>query len=73
MHPDVGMPLSNLGAIANVRNDFGKAEKYFGRAVTILEDMLGPDHPNVAITRVNLGNIARDRKDCAKAIAERPR
>ena len=49
-HPEVARALTNLGNVQRNRGDLAAAEANQTRALIILEEALGPDHPGVAIT-----------------------
>jgi len=53
---------------ASIDNAAFDADRYFERALRMLEEVHGSEHPNVGITVMNLGYSARDRGDCTKAL-----
>jgi tetratricopeptide (TPR) repeat protein len=52
--------LNNLGNVYARRNMHDLSARTLERAVTVLGELLGTEHPNVAITLANLGNMRYD-------------
>ena len=51
-HPDVAMSLNNLATLYQDQGRYGEAEAACAaRALAIMEQRLGPDHPHVEVVR----------------------
>jgi tetratricopeptide (TPR) repeat protein len=59
--------LNNLGDLYRLRGDLEEAEPFYRRALEIIEEALGPDHPDVALSLNNLALLYRDNGDYAAA------
>lgn len=53
-HPKVAVGLNNLAALLLMTKRFDEAELLYKRAVEILENSLGPEHPDTIKVRRNL-------------------
>jgi tetratricopeptide (TPR) repeat protein len=69
----VGLITGNLALACMREGDLVQAEAYYSRAVTLLEQSLGPDHPNVRMLLKECAELLRrtGRKSEAKAIEQR--
>lgn len=53
-HPDVAKQLNNLALLCQNQGKYQEVEDYYGRALQIYQNRLGPDDANVAKTKNNL-------------------
>jgi tetratricopeptide (TPR) repeat protein len=60
-HPALAKEYNSIASIYSTLNNHAKAEEYYQKALTILIDKLGADHPNTKITRENIA-FARKKK-----------
>lgn len=58
-HPHVALTYNNIGSALRRLERYDAAREYYGRALEIREDVLGPKHPLTATTVDNLGRNAR--------------
>ncbi len=56
-HADVAMTLHNIGALAADTGDIARAVEHLGRALVILDDALGPEHPRTLRCREVLASL----------------
>jgi tetratricopeptide (TPR) repeat protein len=66
-HPSLGSAYHNLG---NVQSDLGRlaeAEASYRRSATVLEALLGPDHPHLAVNRRVLAALCVDQRRFSEA------
>ena len=61
--------LNNLGRLYETQGQYAKAESQHGRALTIKEKALGPNHPSVGLTLNNLAYLYFLQQDWANALA----
>src|SRR5262249_31310657 len=66
---DVAIALNNIGALAERKGDFKRAESLYQRALAIYEKKLGPKHAETTTMTFNLALLAARRGDTAQAIA----
>jgi tetratricopeptide (TPR) repeat protein len=66
-HPQVAIPLSNLGEILRMLNRLDEAEPLLRRALQIDIDALGEDHPDVAIDGYKLALVEHGKNNTAEA------
>jgi tetratricopeptide (TPR) repeat protein len=66
-HPNLVLPLRNLGSIARQRKQYARALELFDRAEKINEKTLGPQHPEAAGLLLNIGNVYKDQQQYEKA------
>ena len=59
--------FNELGQLLSAKADYAEAEPLMRRALAILENSLGTDHPHVAIGLNNLGLLLRDTNRLAEA------
>lgn len=57
-HPDMAQSLNNLGYLLQAQGDLVGAQPYYQRALAILTERLGPDHPDTRTVRGNLAAMA---------------
>lgn len=76
LNPHLATALNNLAEFYRVQGEFGQAEPYYWRAITIDEQALGPDHVHLARDLNNLallyraqGRYADAEPLCARALA----
>ncbi len=64
--------MNLLGRVLYKQGHYDEAEPLYRRALTIDEQVLGPDHPNTITARRNLRNFLRERRrdDEAAALGE---
>jgi hypothetical protein len=60
--PEAARLLNDAGIYLSERGRYTDAEPLYGRALTILEKALGPEHPDVAQGLNNLAELYRARK-----------
>jgi len=53
----LGLLLTNLALLPKATNQLSEVEPMYRRALKILEDSLGPDHPDTITVRNNLQNL----------------
>jgi tetratricopeptide (TPR) repeat protein len=66
-HPDIALPLGNLGAFAQAMGSFDEATAVYQRALRILEEV-HPETTEVGVTLYSLGVSANGREDYKGAI-----
>jgi CHAT domain-containing protein len=66
-HPNVALPLRNLGSIARERKQYARALELFERAEKIYEKTVGLQHPEAAGLLINIGNVYKDQGQFEKA------
>jgi tetratricopeptide (TPR) repeat protein len=59
-HPDVGTTLKNLAELYRDAGRTDEAEPLYQRAVAIMENALGGNHPDVAEIRAGYLKLAHD-------------
>ena len=52
-HSDVAASYNNLAAVLRDQGDLEKANEYHERALSIMQETLGPEHPDVATSYKN--------------------
>jgi esterase/lipase superfamily enzyme len=72
-HPNVGLPLNNLGELYGQQRRYAEAEALIKRSLSIKEKAQGPDHPDVATPLNNLALLyyARGRYSEAEPLYKR--
>jgi Tfp pilus assembly protein PilF len=55
----VAKGVNNLGLVLQAQGDLAGARACYERAVKILTQFLGPDHPNTQIVRENLQSLGK--------------
>ncbi|MBL4687537.1 MAG: tetratricopeptide repeat protein, partial [Nannocystaceae bacterium] len=68
-HPHIALTYNNIGSALRRLEQYDAAREYYGRALEIREDVLGPKHPLTATTIDNLGRNARAAGDPELAIS----
>jgi tetratricopeptide (TPR) repeat protein len=63
----LGASLTGLGLAYSAQRRFAEAEPILQRAVTVKENVLGPDHPDFARALLDLGTLYRLKNEHAKA------
>src|SRR5262245_56034565 len=73
LDPRLATALNNLAEFYRVQGEFGQAEPYYWRAITIDEQALGLEHPHVARDLNNLALLyrAQGRYQDAEPLCER--
>jgi tetratricopeptide (TPR) repeat protein len=56
-HPDVAQSLKNLAKLCQAQGKYSEAEPLYVRAVQILEQALGAEHPNTRAVRDNYASL----------------
>ncbi|GJM09834.1 MAG: hypothetical protein DHS20C11_21100 [Lysobacteraceae bacterium] len=69
-HPDLAIALGNLGLTYEFLQRMDLAVSTVTEAVTMHEQMLGPDHPQTALYTYNLGSLRLNAGDIAGAIKD---
>ena len=59
-HPDTANSLNNLGFLLRAIGEYEAARPYYERALAIVEDVLGPDHPHTQGVRGNLAALNQE-------------
>ncbi|HEX6898755.1 MAG TPA: serine/threonine-protein kinase [Thermoanaerobaculia bacterium] len=54
---DLAAALNNLGSLQQERGDLAAARDSFGQALTLMEQLLGPDHLQAAMVRLGLADL----------------
>ena len=62
-HHDATMSLNNLAELCYAQGLYKVAEPLYQRAITILEEALGGNHPDMATVRANYAAFLRQRKE----------
>ena len=53
-HPDTVIVYSNIAGVYRTQGNYEKALEYYEKALKILDEKLGPEHPNTKSARRNL-------------------
>ncbi len=56
-HPTVAFRLNNLGSVLRALGDLDEARDHLQRALRILRERLGEDHPTTVRVRNNLASL----------------
>jgi Tfp pilus assembly protein PilF len=56
-HPDTARSLNNLGYLLQAMGDLAGARPYYERALAILRQSLGEDHPHTVTVQNNLDSL----------------
>jgi tetratricopeptide (TPR) repeat protein len=64
---DYATTLNNLAALHRARGNYAQAEPLYQRALTICEQVLGPQHPDTAQSLNNLAELYRAQGNYAQA------
>ncbi len=64
MREGVAVCLNNLGTARRALGELAAAEGHFRQALTIREEVLGPDHPALGALLNNLGELCADHPTC---------
>jgi len=56
-HPELLIPLNNLGVVHKQQREFQKVQTYYEQALAIGEQILSRQHPDIATFLGNLGNL----------------
>ena len=67
-HPDVVLPIDDMGHVYQERSQHAIALQHYRRALAIRQKALGPEHPDVAISFGNIGNVYLAQNNYDKAL-----
>jgi hypothetical protein len=59
-HPNVASDVNHIGEVLRGQGDLVGARACFERALEILREFLGEDHPNTVKVRNNLGSLNQE-------------
>jgi eukaryotic-like serine/threonine-protein kinase len=67
-HPDLAIPLSSLGALAQAMGNWDEATSYHGQALKIIEETRGPEHEQTGLLVYSLALSSNGREDFKAAL-----
>ena len=68
-HPDVATSLNNLAGLYHAQGRYAEAEPLLKRALAIVEETLGPQHPNTVTMRENYETLLAAMREQGEAAA----